>query len=134
MDIQTEYASPLSLKKLLISECRFKRSEDSLRGIKADVHINRKIDAISENTYKITLDLSLTGEGNKLDIFVKCVAYFETTQDNISLIEKNTLAIMFPYVRSYVSNITAQPDMVPVVLPPINIAAMFRDASDTLNN
>lgn len=128
MEIQTKYPSPLSLQKLLISECNFKRSEESLRDVKLDVNIRRKIEEAGTNAYKVSLELQMNGEGNELEIFVKCIAYFETTQDNISLIEKNTLAIMFPYVRSYVSNITAQPGMTPIVLPPINIAAMFQDA------
>lgn len=128
MEIQTKYPSPLSLQKLLISECSFKRSEESLRDVKLDVNIRRKIEEAGTNAYKVSLELQMNGEGNELEIFIKCIAYFETTQDNISLIEKNTLAIMFPYVRSYVSNITAQPGMIPIVLPPINIAAMFQDA------
>ena len=128
MEIQTKYPSPLSLKKLLISECNFKRSEESLRDVKLDVNIRRKIEEAGTNVYRVSLELQMNGEGNELEILVKCVAYFETTQDNISLIEKNTLAIMFPYVRSYVSNITAQPGMTPIVLPPINIAAMFQEA------
>ncbi len=128
MEIKTKYPSPLSLQKLLISECNFKRSEESLRDVKLDVNIRRKIEEAGTNAYKVSLELQMNGEGNELEIFVKCIAYFETTQDNISLIEKNTLAIMFPYVRSYVSNITAQPGMTPIVLPPINIAAMFQDA------
>ena len=39
-----------------------------------------------------------------------------------TIIEKNTIAIMFPFVRSQVSLLTTQPNMVPIVLPPINTA------------
>ena len=38
------------------------------------------------------------------------------------IIKKNTVAIMFPFVRSQISLLTTQPDMVPIVLPPINTA------------
>ncbi len=127
MEIQTEYASPLRLQKLLIEESSFKRSEDSLRDIRVDVNISSNVEDAGIDTYKVTLELSMNGENDKLNIFVKCVAYFNTAPNNIALIEKNTLAIMFPYVRSYVSNITAQPGMMPIVLPPMNIAAMMKN-------
>ena len=41
------------------------------------------------------------------------------------LIERNTLAIMFPYFRSYVSTLTTQPGMTPIVLPAMNIMTML---------
>ncbi len=128
MEIQTKYPSPLSLQQLLISECSFERSEDALSGIRVDTDITRKIEDLGADTYKLTLELHMNGESNKLKLAVKCIAYFQTTQDNKLLIERNALAIMFPYVRSYVSNITSQPGMMPIVLPPINIAAMFQDS------
>ena len=127
MEIRTEYTSPLKMQKLLIAESSFKRSEESLRNLGVDVRINRKIEDAGTNTYKIILELFMHGEEGKLDISVKCIAYFETLQNNISLIEKNAVAIMFPYLRSYVTNITSQPGMLPIVLPPINVAAMFQE-------
>ena len=45
----------------------------------------------------------------------------------MDIIEKNTIAIMFPYIRSYISMITTQPGMNPIVLPQMNIAAMVND-------
>lgn len=126
MKINIGYESPLKLNRLLISECKFKRSEDTLKNLILDVKINRNIEILEANTYKIILDFFMSDDKHKLEISVKCIAYFETQEDNIQLIEKNTIAIMFPYVRSYVSTITAQPGMSPIVLPPMNIAAMFQ--------
>ena len=34
---------------------------------------------------------------------------------------------MFPYIRSYISSITTQPGMSPIVLPAMNIVAMVND-------
>ena len=53
------------------------------------------------------------------------MAIFETKQENQMLIERNTLAIMFPYFRSYVSTLTTQPGMTPIVLPAMNIMTML---------
>ena len=55
---------------------------------------------------------------------------FETEQENKILIERNTLAIMFPYFRSYVSTLTTQPGMTPIVLPAMNIMAMLAQKSE----
>lgn len=52
---------------------------------------------------------------------------FITEQENNGLLEKNTIAIMFPYIRSYISSITTQPGMTPIVLPAINIVALIND-------
>ena len=45
--------------------------------------------------------------------------------DNYPLIERNAIAIMFPYLRSYISSLTTQPGMQPIVLPPINIMELL---------
>ena len=58
---------------------------------------------------------------------VKGRSIFSTKQENKDLLEKNTIAIMFPYIRSYISSITTQPGMAPIVLPAMNIVAMIND-------
>lgn len=37
-----------------------------------------------------------------------------------AIINTNTIAIMFPFIRSQVTLLTSQPGMAPIVLPPIN--------------
>lgn len=125
MEIKTEYESPLKMNNLLISECRFRRSESELKNVKIDVRFERRIIPVEDGRYKVSLVLFLGDFEKKLEIVVKCIANFETGQKNTLLIEKNAIAIMFPYVRSYITLITSQPGMSPIVLPPINVAAMF---------
>lgn len=43
------------------------------------------------------------------------------------IITKNTVAILFPYLRSQVTLMTAQPDIEPVVIPAININALLKN-------
>ncbi|MBQ6773822.1 MAG: protein-export chaperone SecB [Synergistaceae bacterium] len=133
IEFETEYKSPLILKRLLISDCRFRRSEDSLKDVKVKLLFKHEIEILPENDdtgtneRKVSLEVSMSDKAKKLELSVKCVAYFETLNEDNSFIQKNGLAIMFPYVRSYISNITVQPGMSPIVLPPLNIAAMFQD-------
>ena len=124
MNIATNYESPLVLKNIMITEGTFKRSEDSLEDVELQVNVSHNVNQISDREYKIILELSVADPQGKLSVFVKGMAIFETEQKTRTLIERNTLAIMFPYFRSYVSTLTTQPGMMPIVLPAMNIIAM----------
>ena len=125
MNIKTDYESPLVLKNIIITEGHFKRNEDSLENLELKVGVSHDVERLSERQYKITLELNVADPEEKLSVFVKGMAIFETKQENQMLIERNTLAIMFPYFRSYVSTLTTQPGMTPIVLPAMNIMTML---------
>lgn len=125
MNIKTDYESPLVLKNIIITEGHFKRNEDSLENLELKVGVSHDVERLSEREYKITLELNVADPEEKLSVFVKGMAIFETKQQNQMLIERNTLAIMFPYFRSYVSTLTTQPGMTPIVLPAMNIMTML---------
>ena len=69
-------------------------------------------------------------ESASLDIVVSGVfelkAKLEPNQQEI-IITKNTMAILFPYLRSQVTLLTTQPDVEPVNLPVININALLQN-------
>ena len=125
MNIKTDYESPLVLKNIIITDGHFKRNEDSLENLELKVGVSHDVERLSEREYKITLELNVADPEEKLSVFVKGMAIFETKQENQMLIERNTLAIMFPYFRSYVSTLTTQPGMTPIVLPAMNIMTML---------
>lgn len=125
MNIKTDYESPLVLKNIIITEGHFKRNEDSLENLELKVGVSHDVERLSEREYKITLELNVADPEEKLSVFVKGMAIFETKQENQMLIERNTLAIMFPYFRSYVSTLTTQPGMTPIVLPAMSIMTML---------
>ena len=113
--------------QIMITEGTFKRSEDSLEDVELQVNVSHNVNQISDREYKIILELSVADPQGKLSVFVKGMAIFETEQKTRTLIERNTLAIMFPYFRSYVSTLTTQPGMMPIVLPAMNIIAMLTE-------
>ena len=47
--------------------------------------------------------------------------------DKEYILKRNTVAIIFPYIRSQITLLTAQPGMNAIVLPPININALLDD-------
>ena len=127
MEISTPYASQLKLVDLMIVESSFSRTEKEIQDAALEMEIEKDIQKQSEDQYEITLAVRLKEKNNQINIYVKSKAHFTTQQENTNLIEKNTIAIIFPYVRSHISSITSQPGMMPIVLPPMNIADMLKD-------
>lgn len=117
----------LKLEKLFVSECRFSCPDTiSADDIKLRFDVKHKIDKFEEFSHRVEMKLTLNDiDGSKVKLELTLVGIFNTTQGNLSLIERNSLAIMFPYARSYVSLVTAQPGMAPIVLPPMNIVALL---------
>mgnify|MGYP001096161187 FL=1 len=72
--------------------------------------------------------------GTKKDEYnfvVRASGYFqisEAVEDSDILIQQNAIAIVFPYIRSQISRLTAQPEVDPVILPPMNIAQMVKES------
>ena len=72
--------------------------------------------------------------GTKKDEYnfvVRASGYFqisEAVEDSDILIQQNAIAIVFPYIRSQISLLTAQPEVDPVILPPTNIAQMVKES------
>ena len=72
--------------------------------------------------------------GTKKDEYnfvVRVSGYFqisEAVEDSDILIQQNAIAIVFPYIRSQISLLTAQPEVDPVILPPMNIAQMVKES------
>ena len=83
-----------------------------------------------EQIVKGEFDADLKREGNNLsaEIVAKASFVFHSNGEDLdeekknNIIKNNTVAIMFPFIRSQVSLLTTQPGMAPIVLPPINTA------------
>lgn len=45
----------------------------------------------------------------------------------------NAIAIMFPYLRSQVTLMTTQPNITPVIIPPININSFLKRQQEEFN-
>ncbi len=56
----------------------------------------------------VSAKFSVSGEGTKPDMFVK-----------------NAIAIMFPYIRSEITLLTSQPNLKPIMIPPVNINSLI---------
>lgn len=127
MRVRSDYESPLVLEKIEITESTFRKKDVSLEELELKVCVEHNVKNIGEDRYEIKLGTSVSDENENIYVNVKGKAIFRTQQKNRDILEKNTLAIMFPYIRSYISIITTQPGMAPIVLPAMNIIAMIND-------
>ena len=125
MTIQNDYKSPLIMEQIYISKSSFARSDDSIDDLALGVEVKRELSDLGEGRYRLGLTIFVGDEDKKLEVSATCVAVFKTEMTQRILLERNAVAIMFPYLRSYISTMTTQPGMVPVVLPPMNIMSMI---------
>ena len=119
----SQIKSNLKMENLYFPNCSIARncsiSEDEM-----NVDLQKSIDKIEDHTYNVTLQVSISKAD--LDLIVIASAKFTYESDDYSreenIVNANTIAIIFPFVRSQVSLMTTQPGMSPIVLPPINTA------------
>lgn len=84
-----------------------------------------------QDEHDIVVHLDVLGEKeNEYKFRVSASGYFTLGSVDYKdlIMRQNAVAIIFPYIRSQISLLTAQPEVTPVVLPPFNIAQMVEDA------
>lgn len=130
---QNNISSMIKLNKLVFDHIEFQR-----KGLSSDQEIEFEMQSSifqkkNEDSYKVvltlkgdkpqeyTLDISITGFFS----FISEDDLDENTKN--ALIQRNTIAILMPYLRSELSLLTAQPGMDCVVLPPFNINKMLNE-------
>ncbi|MFB3306812.1 hypothetical protein [Pseudomonas sp. AMR01] len=84
------------------------------------------------STYDLTFDFSAYTESDKdAQPFVtsRCIGTFKFSslssfEEIPSYFYRNSIAILFPYLRAFVSMVTIQANIPPVVLPTMNLASL----------
>lgn len=92
--------------------------------------------AISENEMQVNLRSRVFYSDNDdfdtapYRVSIEIAGRFSSKTAFKKMWENNALAILFPYVRSIVSCITAQSGRNAVILPTVNIARMFEESEE----
>lgn len=76
---------------------------------------------------KLLLDTEISDEQKKIEIMVKAEGLFEFEQEltddqKKGFFNTNAPAILFPYVRAYISTLTALSGINPITLPTLNLS------------
>ena len=128
-DIMDKSKSALLMKKVFIHDMYFKRKEE-VAFEKANTTIKRSIKRLVDDSYEVFLTMKIEDNQNGMELGVTVCGIFELKDEEDAsirkaVISKNTLSILFPYLRSQVTLLTAQPDMKPIVLPAVNINSLL---------
>lgn len=135
MILNDDIKSVLILDKIIVSEMSFKRSNEEIDSNELSINLENQISRIeASNNYKVDLTVIIEEKIKKsFDLKLSISGFFSFKVDDLEdeikqlLLKKNTLSILFPYLRAQISLITSQPGMEPIVLPPININALVEN-------
>ncbi|APM37314.1 protein-export chaperone SecB [Clostridium kluyveri] len=126
----------LKLHKIYVPNISFNRSDNySEKNSKFQVKVGYET-AHSENNSKtkVTIKIEIADKkDDALTINVSLCGIFSmepNDKENEKFFIKQSLAILFPYLRSLVTNITVQAEIPPIVLPPINFNALIDKQSN----
>ena len=113
---------PTNSIEITLGNRKFSASENDLNSLKDFINEERK--------YVLTFIFNaLTEEGENPFVTIECKATFafeniNTFEEIPSYFYRNSIAIIFPYIRAYISTVTLQANIPPVVLPTMNLASL----------
>ena len=107
------------------------------RSVQLDFHISHNIEYTEDenNTFFVTLNIVIFDKAKEnnypFTMNVSITGIFQTNIEDVDSIRKfaeiNSIAILFPYLRSIVSTYTANANIQPLILPPINVVNMLKE-------
>jgi len=116
------YKSALKLEKLIVKKISFVRHRDVLSDSQIDVDFPYNVEI---NGNEIAVELSSILQNTSFILEISMEGKFTVHEDEQGFtseaLKPNVLAIMFPFLRSQVTLITAQPGFESLTLPAINI-------------
>lgn len=126
-------ASSMTLDRFYFDECTFVRRSENVgdeKGLEYSVNFTREIEKIDDSSYRVSLRFNAVEKQNSsIEIHIRAVGEFSVDAVDAKakriLITQNTMAIMFPYIRSQLILLTSQIGCPPINLPILNVAAMF---------
>lgn len=89
--------------------------------------INFVIDKTNNDKVKIDFKVKIVSKDELLSLNLDTIGEFQIDSKNIEpsvkefVLKRNTIAIMFPFIRSQISLLTTQPGLQPIMLQPIDV-------------
>lgn len=129
---EKRFLSTMKMMHCVIDEMRFERKGfQPPEGPKDNqIRFTRNISKDGDGIYRVGLVAEIERE-DEFEIKLAITGYFELDENDPNrqeLLERNAVAILFPFIRSEITLLTTQPEMTPIVLPLVNIASMFDKA------
>ena len=94
------------------------------------LNVEKNIEYVESNTMNVNIIISVFEKSKEYPFYLRInltgMFIIIPSENNINY-EKNAIAILFPYIRSIITNITSQANVQPLILPPININKLIED-------
>lgn len=132
--------SPLIFKDYIVTETylktnlKFKQESMKKVSITQDFSADIAYDMNGVSYVQLNLEIKNEKDESPFDLSVSIVGFFELNsegyeeQDYINLLKVNAVAILYPYLRSIVTDITSKANAFnPLILPPMNFSSMLQE-------
>ncbi len=130
----------INFNNIILKEVTFRRSPGIIEKPELDINFN-VISAISEDKKSLNLEVVTILKEKKglFNLEFSLIGNFSIigNSENMSLEEfskTNASALMMPYIRETISNITLRSGLKPVIIPPINIISMVNKKTATIDS
>ena len=129
-----DYKSILTLERMAFEEIQYKRSDIANPPVpNYDMNFERNIaENIDHVHFVVSLAINVNSKDGNISLRIKLTGFFscDCIDDETKkiLVNDNAIAILFPYLRSQVTLASTQPDIPPIIIPPVNIAALFKES------
>lgn len=127
----------LQMNELYFSKFDFVQNrEDTNTDYEVSFHIQYAENKKDPSNFRVAISTSIKNKTGSLHFNLETIGIF--TIDNTAidkdtsdyLLKVNTVAIMFPFIRSQVSLLTTQPGLSPIMLPPMNVSALIDSSKE----
>lgn len=130
-----EIRSDLIMKDIYFSQIEFNQKKDLNKTgqISLQITYSFNIVNIAEDEKEIVVGVQIKDAEGRISVIMTANGIFEASKelpaeiDKEMLFRNNAVAIMFPFIRSQVALITAQPGLTPIMLQPINISKIWAE-------
>lgn len=83
----------------------------------------------SQHRFQLQLDVNIHDDNNRFASNIITIGFFPTenlSEDNdiFTYLYTNAPALMFPYIRAFISTLTAQSGLETVIIPPANLTGL----------
>ena len=127
----------LQMNELYFSKYDFVQTrEDNDTDYETSFQIEYAVNNQNSSKYRIKIKTTVKNKTESMLLNLETIGVFTVDKEGVNddigdhLIKVNTVAIMFPFIRSQISLLTTQPGLEPVLLPPININALMDSEKD----
>ncbi len=137
--------SILTFHKFWVESLYFKHNSiykpNQRPSLECKFHVSHNYDKDDDNKLLLSIKCELfqedfTEEDNPFYLSLNVNGLFSVEDDGIGddlskskILKANSVAILFPYIRSIVSNITLTANVPPVILPPINTYQLMENVA-----